>query len=82
MIKPHFYAFAYASGRNTTTETRELRPKIHIAGALVRFDTATERDSYVSSWDGGLKEAVATRDLPMGWSVSDATDADMIPGAL
>ena len=79
MKKPHFYAFAYTSGRNTTTETRGLRPKIHIAGALIKFDTATERDSYVESWDGGLKDAVSTRDLPMGWSVSDAVDADVTP---
>lgn len=79
MQKPHYYAFAYASGRNTTTETRGLRPKILIAGTLVRFDTAGERDSYVSSWGGGLRDAVSTRDLPMGWSVSDAVEADVTP---
>ena len=67
-------AFAYADGRSTTSGNAD---DLHIAGALHRFHSLSARDEWVdagyphrvSSDVGELREAITTRNLPVGHTV-------------
>ena len=68
------YGFEYTDGKNTTTgEGRDLR----IAGLLVAFNSAEERDEWVreGSDSYGGREAVTCASLPDGWRRYDLKEA-------
>lgn len=77
----NFYGFRYTDGTNTTTTTGS---DYRIAGTLFVFRSRESRDRWVANGypyrvsvrDGEFRRAIAVRDLPAGWRVTDAVCVD------
>lgn len=74
---PYYYAFDYPYHKKMTTGDP---PNIHIAGVLMKFKTKHARDEWVAAHEynhnnpQACREVVATKKLPMGWTVTNAEE--------
>lgn len=65
----HYYGFQFYSGRKTTTGEPGLRGYCSIAGSLVKFDSKSELDHWISNgkitsdMQGNCRQRVLRKDI-------------------